>query len=359
MSAIDFTGLTLTSDEARETADLVFATLFTKPETLQKVHDVRTGVEMDKYIPILGQYGLVGKVDAGGCVSNVEAGDIPVSEKQWLPKLISFRIEHCQADVPDLLKFWKKSRIAAETWSDVDSEMMAFVNDRIVDATYESILRLASFGDTAATNVGTGSGSETITAGVAVAYFTPIDGLWKQIFTDQAGAKKAYRYTISENALTTKVAQMTLATDAAIKALQAMYDNIDSRSFSGETLVFQMTRTLYNNYVATLETKSLGFTLAAATDGKPTPYSYRGIAIQVRYDWDRGIKAWHDLSTTYYLPHRAILTKLTNIPIGTSDEESMSAVTSEYSSYFKKHIIDVAYKIDVKLLVEEELASAY
>lgn len=358
-STIDFSSLTLNVEEARETSDLVFETIFVKPSSLSEVHDVRTGIQMDKRIPILGKYGLLGKQDPGSCAVNLETAQIPTSEKLWTPKLISFRLQHCQDDVPDLLKFWTKSMKAAGTWEDIDNEMLAFIESRAEDATFESILRLASFGDTDATDVNEGTGSQVLTAGLDEGYFTPIDGLWKQVFTDQAGAAEIYRYTIAENALSTKVLQLALGATVALDSFRSMYDNISAEAFENGGLEFQITRSLHNNWAAFLEDKSLAFTLQVAEQGKVTKGSYRGIPITIRYDWDRGIKAWHDLGATYYLPHRALLTKLTNIPVGTSDEESMNEFRSFYDFKDKVHLIDVAYKMDVKILLETEVAVAY
>ena len=56
---------------------------------------------------------------------------------------------------------------------------------------------------------------------------------------------------------------------------------------------------------------------------------------------------------------RAILTDLMNIPVGTSDTESMQEFESHYDKTDKKHYIDVAYKIDMKILLEYAMAVAY
>lgn len=352
-AAIDFSTLTLNSEEARSVADLVFENVFAKPE-LEAVHAVMTGVEMDKYIPILGNYGLVGKVDPLNCGTNT-AGQIATSQKQWTPKLISFRIAHCQSELPALLKFWKKSMVAAKTWEEVDNEMMAFITERATSATLDAILRIADFGDTAADVVAKGG---NLTAGTDKTYFNMLDGMWKQVFTDQAGAALIHRYTIDENAEATKVAQYTLASDRALVMFRDMYDNIDPRAFEGGQLVFQVTRSLMANWQAYLEDKSLAFTLSQAEKGS-TQYSYRGIPIVVRQDWDRIIKAYHDLGNTYYLPNRAILSDLNNIPVGTSDSESLTTIDSHYDKTDKKHYLDVAFKIDMKILLEYATAVAY
>lgn len=354
-STINFGALTLNTEEARDTSQVVFEKTYARPEITQ-VHNVMTGVEVDRYIPILGQYGLVGKVDPGSCGVNAETGTLPATQKQWAPKLVSFRITHCQDDIPDLLKFWKKSRIAAGTWEEVDNEMMAFIADMLGDAVTQSILRIADFADTDADVIANGG---HLTAGTTITYFNMLDGLWKQIFTDQAlGTPLSYRYTISENAEATKAAQLVLAADKALNMFRAMYDNIDPRAFQGGSLVFMVTRSLMSNWQALMEDKSLVFMLDRTEQGS-TKYTYRGIPIVVRHDWERMIRTYHDDGTAYYLPHRAILTDINNIPIGTSDTESFTRLDSWFERKDKAWIMDAAYKLDCKLLLEYELACAY
>ena len=353
-STIDFSSLTLNNEEARSTSEVVFEKTFSRPE-LAQVHGIQTGVEMDKYIPIFGQYGLVGKVDPGSCNNNTSTDQIPTSELTWTPKMISFKMAHCQDDIPAKLKFWKKSRIAANTWEEVDNEMMAYITDTLTDAVIQSQLRIVEFGDTAAETVTLGG---HLTAGTDKTFFNMLDGVWKQVFTDQAGSAEIYRYTIDENSLANKTAQTTLASDRALKVLRNMYNNIDPRAFDGNNLTIQLTRSLWNNWNDFLEDKSLVFQLDRAEKGS-TNMSYRGIPIIVRNDWDRMIRTYHDKGTTYYIPHRAMLVDINNVPVGTSDEESLTTVKSWYSQDDEKHYMKVAYKIDVKILLKYAMAVAY
>jgi hypothetical protein len=358
-SAVDFSSLTLNTEEAREVSQLVFEKTFLRPE-LNEIHNVMTGVEMDRFIPIMGQFGLVGKNDPGACGVNTESGQIPVSQKTWAPKLISFRIPHCQDDIPDLLKFWKKAKKASGTWEDVSDELMAFITDRLQDAIMQSILRISSMGGTSHSPVGDGAGNELLTVGTDKTYFNMLNGLWEQIFTDQAlPTPLTYRYEITENGQATKSAQLALGDTAALDAFRAMYNNIDPRAFESSNLVFQITRTLLNNWQNFLEDKSLVFMLNRAEEGKTGKFSYRGVPIVVRNDWDRLIKAYFDNGTTYYLPHRAVLTDINNVPIGTSETDSFTVIDVFYDKVTKKWYFDVAYKLDVKLLMEYELACAY
>lgn len=354
-SKIDFSSLTLNEEEARNSSEAVFEILYSRPE-IAAVHGIQTGIDMDRRIPIMGQFDLVGQTDPGSCGVNTNASQIPVSEKTWTPALISDRMVHCQDDVPDLLKFWKKSMIAANNWEEVDNEMIAFIEDRITDAAVNSVLRLSSFGDTAADTVANGG---TLTNGTTKGYFTSINGIWKQVFTDRAsGTPKTTYYEISENTEATKVGQLALSADRAYLAMQNLKNNIDPRAFDGGNLVFQVTRSLANNYADYMRKNSLGFTLEVATNGI-TNMSFDGIPIIVRNDWDRVIKTYFDNGTTYYLPHRILLADINNIPIGTSDEGSITELQSHYDRTDKKHYLDIAFKLDVKILQEELVGVAY
>ena len=359
MSAFDWTGLTLNPQEAQSASELVFKKTFVSP-SLESIHGVMTDVQMDKYIPILGRYGLLGKADPGSCNNNDVTDTIPTTQKIWEPKMASFRIVHCQDQLPDRLKFWKKSLQALNTWSEVDGEMMTFIEDSAIDGVQKAIIRIGEFGDKTASPVGDVTGNELLTAGVDKTYFNLINGMWKQVFLDQAGAAKIHRYSITENAAASKTLQFTLAADRALRAMRDMYDNLAPEAFEGTTLKFQMTRSLFNNWQAFLEDESLSFTLSQAEQkGGTDGWSYRGIPIVVRSDWDRIIKSYHDLGTTYYLPHRIILADINNIPIGTSDSESLTSFKSHFDETTEKHYIKCAFKLDAKILLEEEVSVAY
>ena len=348
-SLIDTADLTLNPQEALSVSEVVFEQVYNKP-LLSRAHDVRTGIQMKTQIPIFGLLGAVGKASSG-CTPNSSSEKVNLTEKYYDPALIDFRLTHCQNDVSQLFKLWKKSRVANKTWEEVDNAMMAFLADRTVDAAYEAILRISSFGDKLADNVADGG---YITAGVDPTFFTMINGLWQQIFADAT----ITRYTIPENAEATEALQLALATDRALNMFRYLYNNIDSRAHTVGGLTFQVTRSLTNNWEDYLEDKSLGFTLQVAEDGK-REFRYRGIPIIIRDDWDKNIRAYNDLGTTLLYPHRAILTPISNIPIATSDEGSMTSLDSFYDKVTKSHYIDVAFYLDCVMLQKELIAVAY
>ena len=154
-SLIDTADLTLNPQEALAVSEAVFEQVYNKP-LLSRAHDVRTGIQMKTQIPIFGLLGAVGKVSSG-CTPSSSAEKVNLTEKYYDPALIDFRLTHCQNDVSQLFKLWKKSRIANKTWEEVDNAMMAFLADRTVDAAYEAILRISSFGDKNAALIANGT----------------------------------------------------------------------------------------------------------------------------------------------------------------------------------------------------------
>ena len=224
------------------------------------------------------------------------------------------------------------------------------------DATLEAILRITSFADTSENVIASGG---NLTAGTTIAYFTMLDGLWNQLIAAVA-AGTTPRYTINENGGASYATQDNLAADRTLKAMRGCFENIDTRARQVGGLVFQMTDSLFKNWLAYLEDKSLAFTLERTEEGKGTNrWSYRGIPIVVRYDWDRNLRAYFDTAAKWYLPHRMLLSPINNVPIGTSDESDMSNMDMFYDRTDKKHYSDVAFYIDCKLLENYMAAVAY
>lgn len=350
----NFSNLTLNTQEATQDSDLIKVNPYLVPE-VTRIHGVQTGVIMDKYIPILGQFEDIGKVDPGNCSTNDFVDGIPVSQKTWTPKLISSRITICADDIPAKLKFWMEQMKASGRWENINAPLKQFILDRAQEAVTRAIIRIAEFADTSAALVANGG---NMTAGTTLTYFTMLDGLWKQIFTDGAlGTPLIERYTINENSNATKQLQLALADNAAYEAMANLVEKLPAEAMAGRN-VLQITKTLWDNWVRFIENKAGAYRPELLQDGM-TKENFRGFPIIVRSDWDRMIRKYHDLGTTYYLPHRAILTDINNIPIGTSDTQSFSTIDAFYDKVTKKHYTDVAWRQDCKLLQENSIAVAY
>jgi len=348
------TPLTMNEQEAQSANEAIFEKVYAKP-VLTDAHLIATGIQMKTQIPFYGHFGLVGKKSTGSCAVMAETKTSLATEKWWDPMLIKFRLTHCQEDISQLFKMWKRAQSALATWEDMANEQVAFLSDRTVDATLEAILRITSFGDLNEDVIGSGG---NLTAGTTTAYFTMLDGLWAQL-VDGVVATTVPRYTIPENGGASYVAQDNLAADRTLKAMRDLYNEIDTRAIIAGGLVFQMTNSLYRNWLDYLEDKSLAFTLERTEKGKVTQMSYRGIPIVVRYDWDRNIRAYFDTGSAYYLPHRMLLSPISNIPIGTSDDGDFDKLDMFYDRTLLSHYIDVAFYLDCKLLENYMAAVAY
>ncbi|KKK93077.1 hypothetical protein LCGC14_2696490 [marine sediment metagenome] len=354
-SLINLAALTINEQEALLTSEAIFEKVYAKP-VLTDAHLIATGIQMKTQIPFYGLFGMVGKKAAGSCNVNAETKAVVASEKFWDPMLINFRLTHCQEDINQLFKMWKRAQSALATWEDMVNDQVAFLADRVADATLEAILRITSFADTSEDVVGSGG---NLTAGTTITYFTMLDGLWNQLIAGVA-ASTVPRYTIPENGGASYAAQDNLAADRALIAMRKCYNNLDTRARQVGDLKYQMTDSLFKNWLSYLEDKSLAFTLQRTEEGKGTDrYTYRGIPIVVRFDWDRNIRASFDTGAKYYLPHRLLLGPINNVPIGTSDESDMQNMDMFYDRTDKKHYSDVAFYIDCKLLENYLAAVAY
>lgn len=354
-SAIDLSGLEMNPLEITEASKAIFEKLFVDESTVAKLHEILTGHQMKTNIPVFGRMGLVGK-KSSGCTPNSVSG-VETSEKTFDPVLYDLRLSHCQGDIDQLFKLWKRSSIANKTWEDVEDELVTFLSASTVNAIQEALLRLAWFNDTDNSPVGDEDGNELMTTGTDKTYFNQSDGLWNQIFA-AVTAGTTQRYTISENSNASKALQLALDASRALNVLRNLYNKADSRLLASGNMVIQMTRSLFNNWQDYLEDKSLVFTLTQAEQGSGQ-FSYRGIPIEIRDDWDRTIRAYFDNGTTYYLPHRAILTVKSNIPLITSDSESLKSLDMFYDKKDKTHYIDAAWYLDAKLLEEYMIVAAY
>lgn len=354
-SKLNLAALTLNPEEARSASEAIFSQVYSNP-AIADGHFVATGIQMKKQIPIFGQFGLMGKV-ANGCTPNSNAGTIVASQKYWDPYLSQDRLIHCQADIDQLFKMWPRSKEALTTWENMDSALMAFLSERLVAAMVNNINRIAWFNDTAAEVIANGG---VLTAGTDKTYFNTIDGLWKQIFAAVTAGTipAAQKIEIAENAGATYAAQLALASTTGLDTLRGLYEALPAEAFDKGDLKFQISRSLYMNWKAFLEDKSLVFQLQTAEQGAAMD-TYRGIPIVVRNDWDRNIRTYEDNAVTYNLPHRAVLTATTNIPIGTADEGSFGNFDAFYDKVTLSHYFDTAWYLDAKLLEETQIAVAY
>lgn len=357
MALLDLTGLTMNTEEAQSVSEAILEQVLDW-DTLTSSHEFVTGIEHDTQIPFIGTLGLVGKAITG-CGRTANGSTIPLTQKVWSPKHVGDRLEHCAKDVNVLLKIFNKAKkMNPDYWNRIGSEELGVVLARLTPAVQEMLVRLVWFGDTAADTV---ANSGTLKNGTDKTYFNILDGLFKQLFTDIPSGN-AYHVNITENEGADYAAQTSITSGTAIGYLRAMWKKADARlkavMAQGGDLVWNMTPDLFDEYVDYMEDKSFSFTLKEAQDGSSSTH-YRGIPINVRYDWQSIIEAYYDNGTKYDHPNRILLTSPGNIPIGTLSQSDMGAVESWYSQDDKVNRMDIDMTLDAKHLEDYLTVFAY
>jgi len=352
MSVINAEGLTLHAREAETVSEVIFARVFNESD-LAEYHEIETGIDVNTQIAFAGRLGLLGKKTVG-CQPN-EAGGFALTEKFWTPVLEDFRLRHCQADMPALFKMFRKSqRINPDFFDAVGSQEFGVIISAVETALQENIHRKVWFNDTAAATTANGG---VFKVGTDLDYFNSFNGLFKQLFT-AVTAGKVTRVPIDVNTGAGYNAQ-ALAADAAIGIFEKMVTGADERLVAADDAFILASRSLADNYRATLRNKNLGSGFMEVTEGGRPKLLFDGIEVKVRYDWDRYIKTYQDNGTKYNLPHRAVFTTKSNIPVGTLSDADLSKLDVFYDKTLKTNFMDAAYTIDVKLLEEYMVVAAY
>jgi hypothetical protein len=352
--AINVAGLTwdgkLATDFSEALRDLTFM-----DKAVNYSHTVVPGIKAKQQIPILGNLGLMGKVQAN-CKPDESTESAVAREKSWEPEYIEDRIAQCWKDIDQSFMVWAmKEGINKANLEDTD--ISAYLLDIVSDAARKAISRISYFSDPNHTQVGAGSGTEVITAAGDVPFFTPITGYFAQIFASVT-AGDTPRVTISENAEATKALQLDLAAGTARSTFQKMMAAADTRLTDQSDLQILVTKSLFDNYAEWLESQALDASFVRNEAGFMT-LRFRGIEVVRMDDWDRTIQAYMDLGTTYSLPNRALLISKSHWLLGTESEGTLGQVEGFYDQTEKKYFIDFGFNLDAKLSLDYMAVAAY
>lgn len=352
MALVNAENLTLNPREAETVSGVIFNRIYNDSD-LAEFHDIETGIDVSTQIAFAGRLGLLGK-KTSGCTPN-EAGGFELTEKFWTPVMEDFRLSHCQADMPALLKLFRKSqRVNPDFFDAVGSEEFGVIISAVESAMLENIHRKVWFNDTAAATITNGG---VFKNGTDLGYFNSFDGLFKQIIAEVPTTAGNY-VAVAKNAGASYAAQ-ALDEDAALAIFEKMVTSADERLVAAEDCFILASRSLADNYRATLRKKNLGSGfLEVVEEGRPRLF-FDGIEIKVRYDWDRYIKTYQDNGTKWNLPHRAVFTTKSNIPVGTLSEEDLTKLDVFYDKTLKTNIMDAAYTLDAKHLESYMTVAAY
>lgn len=358
MPLINPANLTWNGKEIQSLSEAIFVSGYNTPAVTQ-LFTVQQGIKAKQQIAILGLLGLVGTKKTN-CTITPNSGTIPMSEKFWLPANIADRFEACWADLEASFFVWgTKNGINKADLTDTD--FAAFVQDRIGIAMTEAVMRMVFFGDTALTFNATTSGQLNSSAG-DLPYFTPIDGLWKQIFAIGT-ATPARRITIAKNAAASYALQEFDAADVTNKTvtgiLRSMKYGSDWRLRSQADLRFIVTQSMADQYAAELANYTNVEASYNRIEGGYLQLMFEGIPVIGVPFMDRYIRSYFANGTVYYRPHRAVLTDGSNLQVATEETGNLSEMSSFYDQRDKKYIIDYAHTLDAKVIQDHMIQAAY
>ena len=350
-SLINVAGLTLSPEEARDVSSLIIEKLFVHG-ALSDYHDIETGVHYKMQIPFVNNIedSLVKSV---GCVPAVGTG-ITMTEKFWEPEIFDSRWIHCAADLNKLLKiFNEKTRINPDFYDKIGSKEMGLIVGLIDKMMIDKLPVKVWFSDKTASITPAGK----FKVGANLALYNVIDGLFKQIFAEVAAGDSNY-VAITENAGASYVAQK-LPVDAGYNYLAACFTAADSRLLQDPSAMFQVTRSIADNYRASLRDKTLGAGFRDTVENGVSVLLFEGYKVAVRHDWDINIKKLFDNGTKIDKPHRIVFTTPGNIPIATPSVDDFTTLDSFYDRTLKSNITDAAFALDAKLLEDYMTVAAY
>ena len=348
-SKIDVSALTLNPQEATEVSQAIVEQTFVMSE-LNDIHEVMTGIQMKEQIVFVDQMGIGGEA-LTNCTPAEQEG-LALTQKYWDPALIAGRLVHCQNDLNKLLKLFQKAQRTNPDYFDKEgSQELGLLATAVTESIKVSVNAKIWYADTVAD---TFANSGVFTNGTNLGLFNQFDGLWKQIFADGNIPK----YTISENAGASYSAQ-ALASGKGLTILKALYNNSDARLLGNTDAQFVVTRSIYDNYLDSLETiENTGGNIVVTQEGKRELF-YRGYKVVMQNEWDRLQNLYQNNGTKVNLPHRAILTVKSNIPVGTLSDTDLQTLDSWYEKKDKSNYVDYAYFLDAKHLESYMSSVAY
>jgi hypothetical protein len=348
---------TFNREEVKDLSKVIGERFYNHP-AISELHDIEQGVKYDTQILFAQRLGLLSK-RITGCTP-ASASGLTFSEKTWTPKDFSFRLEHCSADVNVQNKLLRQfQKMNPDFYNILEGMGMSAIGQFLVgyveDALIEDIFYKIWWSDTTAETI---ANSGVFDNTFDIDKINGIDGLWKQIEV-AIPSGDANHVNIAKNEAASYVLQ-TLAANEAETILKSMYAKADSRLLTDPELKFMVSRSLYENYMETLETRQgNGGITQYGEDGNPI-LKFRGITIvNMGNLWDVFIKDNMDNGTKLNNPHRALLTVKANIPIATVNENDLSSLNPFFAPYQNLNVIDAAFNLDVKLLEKYLAIAAY
>lgn len=350
--------LTFNPEQIKSISEAIFIDGFKNPD-FNLLHTIVTGIVVDKQIAIMGRMnGLLGK-NSGQCNPPENAKTFTSVEKFWTPKIISDRIPICANDFEASLIAYSK-KIGVEMNDLTGTDFMNFCAELVTEALIEMVYLVAWFNDV---NADTIANAGLLTNGTDTDYFTHLNGFFVQL--DAIVLADPNRLTSgidTKNSQLTYALQRFNATDTSnlvvTNTLQNMRYGSDLRLRKKGNLHYIVTQSVYDQYERELSYQNSAYTTERLENGVSMLKS--GSITVMAFDFlDRTIDAYYNDGVRWHLPHRAILTTPDNLQIGVDGEASLTNLDIFYDKYKSTNYIDVAVKMDSKVVIDHEVQVAW
>jgi hypothetical protein len=354
-SIINFAAFTLGAEQIRNIADLIRLERVEAGD-FSRFHDVHTEIRYNKEIGWFGEMGLVGKKDLG-CDPVADDASVGLIKKLWTPEQFRIRLAECWKDLDAKMALYSRNTgtaIADLTGTDYLNLVEQLAGDAVQKMLWRTWLM-----DTAASNVGSGAGSELITAGVDTDYFDIINGFWKQIGVI-AAANPTQLTAVAANAEATKALQFSALTPAlAFQYLMDATYNMPVELVRQSNKYGMITRYFANQAKRQFQTTNTHPDAYQATIDGIDVLKVNGVDFFIQDDWTEQILAYNDLGLRYHLPHRAIITTKENLAYGIETASGFATFDTFFDKVSEKSFINMLDKIDVKVLQDKLIHVIY
>ena len=356
MSTIDFSTITFNGQEVSSLREAFYQAVFQNP-AIDQFHTVVTGIKAKQQILHMGQYGLMGKKIDATCDITPSTAILPVNQKYWTPVFIGDRVEQCYTDLLNTFFVWGlKNGVHKADLTNTDFAL--FLEERLSLAAYETALRFAWLGNTAAALQPAGYLATTVDLG----YYNAMNGFWNQA-TAIAVADASKHITISRNAGSSYSTQQFTSADTDAKVVTTMFESMiygaDLRLRGAKDKVIVATQSVVDQYARERKAASAIELAYERTESGIDTFKIDGIEVIPFQFLDRHIRQYENNGTAWNQPHRALFTTKSNLQIGTEEVSNFNELDPFYDPKSRLYIVDYSFHLDAKIAEDNLVMVAY
>ena len=201
---------------------------------------------------------------------------------------------------------------------------------------------------------------------IDVKFYTPLDGIWKQVFAGVTAGTTPHT-NVTRNEQSTKILQAAITDAEAFAIVKGVYDNADDALKLDPNAFIRVTSAVYNgykNYITSGEFSYGGYSEKLING--IAQLAYMGVPVMTSLLESKFILNDFEISDggspevlTYNLPHRAIMATPDLLPLATINSDDINTLESEYVWKDRKSYVRFNYDIDVKLVRPDMVSVAY